>query len=92
MNERQRVQAEPQVHVAFRGGREMRPTSKDRVAEYTTSLAQRELRDLYYAILRPQRRDCHYQVARSVAIPSTQHPGVTRTIADAPVRSPQATK
>jgi hypothetical protein len=27
--------AKPQVHVAFRSGREMRPSSKVRVAEYT---------------------------------------------------------
>ena len=44
MNERQRIQAEPQVQEPFRSGREKCPTSKDRIAESTTSLAQREPR------------------------------------------------
>ena len=86
MNERQRVQAEPQVHVAFRSGRELRPTSQNHIAEYTTSLMHREFAACY-AMLRPQQRDSDRQVARSVAIPLAHYFGVTRTVADAPVRS-----
>jgi hypothetical protein len=76
MNERQRVQAEPQVHVVVSSGREMRLNSRDRLAESTTSVPHRDTRRSCLAMLRPQRSDLDCRVARSVAMQLAHDPGV----------------